>query len=67
LDHRARIVLGLFAKQETITVTPVAEALGLSDRMARNHMQEWVGQGWFLIADDSCRKRAYKLSALNRQ
>ena len=27
LDHRARIVLGLFAKQETITATQVAETL----------------------------------------
>ena len=67
LDHRARIVLGLFAKQETITATQVAETLGLSERMARNLMQEWVEQGWLLVADDSRRKRAYKLSALYRQ
>jgi len=67
LDHRARIVLGLFAKQETITATQVAENLGLSERMARNLMQEWVEQGWLLVADDSRRKRAYKLSALYRQ
>jgi len=36
LDHRARIVLGLFAKKETITAPEVAEELGLSERMARN-------------------------------
>ena len=67
LDHRARIVLGLFAKQETITATQVAELLGLSERMVRNLMQEWVAQGWLLVADDSRRKRAYKLSAIYRQ
>ena len=67
LDHRARIVLGLFAKQETITARQVAETLGLSERMARNLMQEWVEQGWLLVADDSRRKRAYKLSASYRQ
>ena len=57
LDHRTRSVLGLFAKQETITATQVAGALGLSERMARNLMQEWVEQGWLLVADDSRRKR----------
>jgi Fic family protein len=67
LDHRARAALGLFAKQETITANQVAEALGLSERMARNLMQEWVTQGWLLVADGSRRKRAYKLSATYRQ
>ena len=67
LDHRARIVLGLFAKQDTITASQVAEILGLSERMARNLMQAWVGQGWLVMADDSRRKRAYKLSAIYRQ
>ena len=67
LDHRARIVLGLFAKQETITATQVAQILGLSERMVRNLMREWVEQGWLLVADDSRRKRAYKLSEIYRQ
>ena len=67
LDHRARIVLGLFAKQETITATQVAGVLGLSERMVRNLMQGWVKQGWLLVADNSRRKRAYKLSAIYRQ
>jgi Fic family protein len=67
LDHRARIVLGLFARQETITATQVAETLGLSERMARNLMQDWVEQGWLIMADTSRRKRAYKLSAKYRQ
>jgi Fic family protein len=58
LDHRSRIVFGLFTKQETITAPQVAEVLGL--------MQEWVEQGWLLVADASRRKRAYKLSAIIR-
>ncbi|MCX6064618.1 MAG: Fic family protein [Chloroflexi bacterium] len=67
LDHRARMVLGLFAKQETITATQVAETLGLSERMVRNLMLGWVRDGWLVVADDSRRKRAYELSAIYRQ
>ncbi|VVB71955.1 Uncharacterised protein [uncultured archaeon] len=36
LDHRARIVLALFAGKETITAPQVAAELGLSERMAGN-------------------------------
>ena len=67
LDHRARMALGLFAKQDTITTAQVAELLGLSERMARNLMQQWVAQGWLLVANESRRKRAYELSAVYRQ
>ncbi len=67
LDHRARLVLGLFAKRDTITGPQVAVMLGLSERMVRNLMQEWVGQGWLVVADESRRKRAYELSAIYRQ
>ena len=67
LDHRSRIVLGLFARQETITAALVAETLGLSDRMARNLMQEWVKQGWLEVSDIARRTRAYSLSAIYRQ
>ncbi len=66
-DHRARMVLGLFARQDLITVPQVAAMLGLSDRMVRNLMQEWVSQGWLVVANDSRRKRAYELSAIYRQ
>lgn len=45
----------------------MAKALGLSERMARNLMQDWVAQGWLLIANESRRKRAYELSAVYRQ
>ena len=67
LDHRARIVLGLFAKHEQVTAAQVAEALGLSDRMARNLLQEWVQDGWIITLDSSRRKRAYGLSEIYRQ
>ena len=67
LDPRARIVLGLFARQETITAAQVAAALGLSERMVRNLIQEWVKQGWLVASEASRRKRAYALSAIYRQ
>ncbi len=52
-DHRARMVLGLFARQDMITVPQVAAVLGLSDRMVRNLMKDWAGQGWLVVANDS--------------
>ena len=67
LDHRARIVLGLFAKKETITAPDVAEELGLSERMARNLLGTWVEDGWLEVANPSRRARAYSLKALYRQ
>jgi Fic family protein len=67
LDPRARMVLGLFARQERITAHEVASALGLSDRMARVLLQEWVDDGWLIIAEASRRARAYALSAKYRQ
>ncbi len=66
-DHRARIVLGLFAKKETITAPEVAEELGLSERMARNLLKDWVNDGWLEIANPSRRARTYSLSAKYRQ
>jgi hypothetical protein len=67
LDHRARLALGLFTHQEEITTSQVASVLGLSERMARNLLQEWVADGWIVVADPSRRKRAYGLSAIHRQ
>jgi|GEM_PF-6051976 len=32
--------------------------------MARNWMQDWVAQGWLVVANDLRRKRAYGLSAI---
>ncbi len=67
LDHRARVVLGLFARKETITASEVAEELGLSERMARNLLKAWVEDGWMEVTNPSRRARAYSLSAKYRQ
>ena len=67
LDHRARTVLCLFSRTNRITVSDVASALGLSDRMARVLLAEWVGDGWLAVADPSRRKRSYELTAIYRQ
>jgi hypothetical protein len=45
----------------------VAEALGLSDRMARVLINGWVEDGWLMVADPSKRGRSYELSAIYRQ
>lgn len=67
LDRRARIVLGLFAKKETITSTDATGELGLSGRMARNLLADWVKDGWLVVIDTSRRARSYGLSAKYRQ
>lgn len=67
LDPRARAVLGLFVRQERITARDVASALGLSDRMSRVLLHEWVDDGWITVAQASRRARAYELSARYRQ
>ena len=67
LDRRARIVLGLFGRQDEITTRDVAEALGLSERMARILIKDWLEEGWLALADSSRKARAYGLSAIYRQ
>ena len=67
LDHRARVVLAFFNRTDRITTHQVAQALGLSARMARVLLHDWVDAGWLDIADPSNRKRAYGLSAKYRQ
>ncbi len=66
LDPRARRILGLFADRERITSGDVAAELGLSDRMARVLLAEWVDDGWLVIADPSRKGRSYELSAAYR-
>ncbi|MDD3925074.1 MAG: Fic family protein [bacterium] len=63
LDHRARLVRGLFEQQELITSNDVVIALGLSARMARVLLKEWVAAGWLVIASPSNRTRSYALKA----
>ena len=67
LDRRARIILGLFAKAERVAAADVAHALGLSERMARVLLTQWVADGWLSVADPSRRKRSYQLTAIYRQ
>lgn len=67
LDPRARTVVGLFAAHEKITARQVAAALGLSDRMARVLLRQWVEEGLLLVADSARRTRTYSLSAIHRQ
>jgi len=67
LDRRARIVFGLFASNETIGAKDVAAVLGLSERMARELIREWTGQGWLIPEGHSRKGRRYALSAVYRQ
>jgi Fic family protein len=67
LDPRARVALGLLAHRDRITARQVAQALGLSDRMARVLLAQWVEDGWLVVADASRRARAYAASAGYRQ
>lgn len=67
LDHRARIVLSLFAKKDKITAPDVTQVIGLSSRMARILLKKWVKDGWLVVADTANRSRAYSLSAIYRK
>ena len=67
LDRRARMVLGLFSGAEEIATVDVALALGLSQRMARELVREWVRQGWLIPKTTSRKNRQYVLSAIYRQ
>jgi Fic family protein len=46
LGRRARIVLGLFSRQDEISAKDVASILGLSERQVRNLLNEWTAAGW---------------------
>ncbi|MDO9229712.1 MAG: Fic family protein [Syntrophales bacterium] len=67
LDHRSRIVLSLFDNRETVTNVQVAQALGLSTRMARVLIRGWVDGGMLVVTAAARRNRAYGLSAIYRQ
>jgi Fic family protein len=67
LDRRGRIVLGLFSKQEEINANDVARVLGLSDRQARQVINEWIEAGWLEISDAARKSRKYRLSAEYRR
>jgi len=67
LDRRARLVLGLFTRQETLTGAEIARALALSPRAARDLIAGWVNAGWLEIADPARKSRRYRLSAEYRR
>jgi len=62
LDRRARTVIALFAKKDSISVKDIAESLGLSDRMARVLVAGWVKDGWLEVLNESNRSRSYGLA-----
>lgn len=67
LDRRARLVLGLFTRRETVTTTEMARALGLAPRTVRNLVSGWLADGWLEMADPARKSRRYRLSAEYRQ
>ena len=67
LDRRARIVLGLFSRQDQITANDIARVLNLSPRQSRELLSDWVAAGWLEMSSASRKSRAYRLSAVYRQ
>lgn len=67
LDRRARIVLGLFSRQESVTAAEMARALGLSPRTVRDLVGDWLSAGWLVLTDPARKSRRYHLSAEYRQ
>ncbi|MEA3339916.1 MAG: hypothetical protein U9R15_08115 [Chloroflexota bacterium] len=67
LDRRARIVLGLFTRKETLTTAEMARALGLAPRTVRDLIIGWMDENWLKFADPSRRSRRYRLSAEYRR
>ncbi len=67
LDHRQKIVLGMFAAKGSLTVRDLATNLGLSDRMVRNLVKRWTEEGFLTVLDSSNKNRRYGLSEIYRQ
>jgi Fic family protein len=67
LDRRARAVLALFSEREKIKTSDIAGALGLSQRMARILVKQWISQGWLIATGTGNRNRAYVLSEIYRK
>lgn len=67
LDHRARTVLSLFAKKDKIITSDIVSILGLSNRMVRLLLKQWVNDGWLVIINSSNKNRTYGLSAKYRR
>ena len=67
LDRRARLALGLFTHQETVTTAEIARALGLAPRTVRSLIPGWLADGWLEVSDPARKTRRYRLSAEYRQ
>lgn len=67
LDARARRVLALFAKTDSITAADVLTILPISDRAVRHHLAQWVEAGFLVVQNASNRGRKYGLSEVYRQ
>lgn len=67
LEPRAKIALGLFARQNRVTTRDIASALSLSERTARDLLNRWVREGFLKVEDPSRRGRSYSLSAVYRR
>jgi len=67
LDRRARLVLGLFTRQEIVTTAEIARALGLAPRTVRDLIAGWLADGWLAVDDPSRKTRCYRLSVEYRR
>ena len=67
MDRRARMVIGLFSRQDEITTNEVARILALSPRQVRDLLNGWVSQGWLEISSVARKSRRYRLSAEYRR
>lgn len=67
LDARARRVLTLFAKADSIRAADVLGILPISDRAVRSHLAQWVEMGFLIVQDTSNRARRYGLSEVYRK
>ncbi len=61
LDHQARTIWHLLVNRESARAREIAQALGLTDRMARLLAAKWVKEGWLEMADRSNKNRMYRL------
>ena len=62
LDRRARIILGLFSRTETLSTGEMAAALGISARMARNLVNEWIATDFLVSIGAAKKTRRYGLT-----
>lgn len=67
LDARARRVLALFAKTDSIRAADVLGILPISDRAVRSHLSHWVDIGFLVVQNSSNRRRTYGLSEVYRK